>query len=77
MTSPERLRIWLLLARDALCILVGLTLFIWEAALRNGTERPTFILGYFALMGLPFVLRAEDKNDRNGRRPPDMGQFIG
>jgi hypothetical protein len=59
--TPDSLRPWLLLARDALAILVGLCLLIWEAAFRHGQERPTLIVAYFALMGLPFVLRADQK----------------
>ena len=59
--TPESLRPWLLFARDAGAIAGGFGLFVWEAVFRAGAERPTLIAAYFALMGLPFVLRADEK----------------
>lgn len=62
--TPNELRPWLLFARDAGAIVGGFSLFLWEAVLRSGAERPTLIAAYFALMGLPFVLRADEKKGR-------------
>lgn len=44
--------------------LVGLFLFVWEVAIRRGPERPTYIVAYFALMGLPFALGINEKNKK-------------
>ncbi len=59
--TPEQFRAWFLLGRDVTCAVAGISLVVYEAVLRSGAERPTLIVGYFALIGLPFVLRAEDK----------------
>lgn len=60
-------RPWFLLVRDAVFAGTGVSLFVYEAVFRSGMERPTLIVGYFTLMGLPFILRKEESR-RNGRQ---------
>lgn len=47
--------------RDGMLFLVGLGLIIHEAVLRTGPERPTLLLLYAGMVGLPAFLRADEK----------------
>jgi hypothetical protein len=46
--------------RDTLLFLTGLGLIIYEAVLRIGPERPTLLLLYAGMCGLPAFLRTGD-----------------
>lgn len=55
------------LTRDALLFILGATGFLHELFFTTGeTERPFILTLSAALMGLPVILRAEDKI-RNGK----------
>ena len=57
-TSRHR---WTLrLTRDGVLFAAGLGLTIHEAVLRDGPERPSFLVLYAGMMGLPAILRRED-----------------
>ena len=52
--------------RDGLLFFAGLGLTINEA-LRTASERPTLLLLYAAMMGFPFLLRADEaRGTQNG-----------
>lgn len=42
----------------------GLALIFHEAVLRKGPERPTLIVLYGAMVGLPFLLQAKQGGDK-------------
>lgn len=44
----------------------GIGLIVQEAQ-RNGAERPTLLLLYAAMIGLPAFLQRDDRNGRNGK----------
>lgn len=58
--------------RKDLLFVAGLMGIAWEA-LRDSAERPTLLLLYAAMIGLPLVLRADDlkngKHKENGEKP--------
>lgn len=45
----------------------GLGLIIYEAVLREGPERPTLLVLYAGLVGLPSFLRRDEKTDTETR----------
>jgi hypothetical protein len=47
--------------RDTLLFLTGLALIINEAVLRDGTERPTLLVLYAGMVGLPAFLRIDER----------------
>lgn len=53
--------------RDTLLFLTGLGLIVYEAVLRTGPERPTLLLLYAGMTGLPAFLRTGDA--RSSERP--------
>lgn len=59
------------LLRDIAIVLTALLLIVWEAVFRNGPERPTFLLLYTGMLGLPAVIRADQRRS-NGQpsEPP-------
>lgn len=57
---PRRRRRSGLLSRDRILFTSGLLLTMNEALLRTG-ERPTLLFLFAGMMGLPVVLRADDK----------------
>lgn len=60
--------------RDTLLFLTGLGLIIHEAVLRTGPERPTLLLLYAGMLGLPAFLRADEKRqDQPNPREPEAG----
>jgi hypothetical protein len=57
--------------RDASLFLTGLALIVYEAVFRPGPERPTLLLLYAAMCGLPAFLKADDKRaDGSTESPP-------
>ena len=52
---------WPRITRDSALFLAGLGLTINEAVLRHGPERPSLLILFAAMMGLPFVLRGDEK----------------
>ena len=48
--------------RDGALFLTGLGLIVHEAILRTGPERPTLLLLYAGMVGLPAFLRTDEKN---------------
>lgn len=54
------------ISRDTILFVTGLCLTIFEAVFRAG-DRPTLLLLYAGMMGLPFVLRADEV--RRGNKP--------
>jgi hypothetical protein len=47
--------------RDSSLFLTGLGLIVYEAVFRSGPERPTLLLLYAAMCGLPAFLKADEK----------------
>lgn len=59
------------LTRDGTLFLVGLALIINEAAFRSGPERPSLLVLFAAMVGAPFILRADEiRNHYTPPRPP-------
>lgn len=56
--------------RDGLLFLTGLALIVNEAVIRDGPERPTLLLLYAGMVGLPAVLRADDRRANDSTEPP-------
>lgn len=53
--------------RDVALFLTGLSLIVYEAVLREGPERPTLLVLYAGMVGLPAFLRSDEKrNDSRG-----------
>lgn len=48
------------IGRDTVITATALLLTIFEAVIRSGPERPSLLALYAAMMGLPFVLRADE-----------------
>ena len=53
--------------RDVILFLTGLGLIVNEAVLREGPERPTLLVLYAGMVGLPAFLRRDEKNDAETR----------
>jgi hypothetical protein len=53
--------------RDVTLFLTGLGLIVNEAVLRDGPERPTLLVLYAGMVGLPFTLRRDEKTDTQTR----------
>lgn len=52
------------LPRDTILFFSGLSLVIHEAVIRSGAERPTLLLLFAAMMGLPFIFAADEVRKR-------------
>lgn len=48
--------------RDGVLFATGISLIVYEAVLREGAERPTLLLLYAAMVGLPAFLGRDDDN---------------
>lgn len=58
--------------RDAVLFLTGIGLIVHEATIRTGPERPTLLLLYAGMVGLPAFLRADEKRqDQPQPREPE------
>jgi hypothetical protein len=69
------LRRWSLAGwRDTALFLTGLGLIVYEAVIRTGPERPTLLLLYGAMVGLPAFLRADEK--RSSKSDESSGQEL-
>lgn len=56
------------ISRDTILFATGLGLTVHEAVIRDGPERPTLLVLFAAMMGLPFILRADEMIRRkNGK----------
>lgn len=62
----ERKRFWEKITRDLVMFGTGLLLVIHESVLRSGPERPTLLLLYAGMMGLPTVIWADQLRRRTG-----------
>jgi hypothetical protein len=60
--------------RDALLFLTGLALIVNEAVIRSGPERPTLLLLYAAMVGLPAFLRADSRRANDSPEEPKPPQ---
>jgi hypothetical protein len=56
--------------RDGLLFLTGLGLIVNEAVIRNGPERPTLLLLYAAMVGLPAFLRQDERRANGSHEEP-------
>lgn len=54
------------ITRDLVLFIAGLLLTVNEAVLRDGSERPTLLILFAGMMGLPVVIRADE-----ARQKPD------
>lgn len=66
-----RRRWWAGVTRDLVLFTVGLALFIFEAAIRQGDPRESILFMEAGMMGLPAILRADELRRRNGRNSGD------
>jgi hypothetical protein len=57
------------LIRDIAIVVTALVLIIFEAVFREGPERPTLLLLYTGMLGLPAFLRADHR--RSNGQPSD------
>jgi hypothetical protein len=55
--------------RDTVLFLTGIGLIIYEAVLRSGTERPTLLVLYAGMVGLPAFLRVDEKRSSTPEKP--------
>lgn len=53
--------------RDVILFLTGLGLIVNEAVLREGPERPTLLVLYAGMVGLPAFLRRDEKTNAETR----------
>lgn len=60
------------LMRDVAIVATALVLIVFEAVFREGPERPTLLLLYTGMLGLPAFLRADQR--RSAPHPPDEPQ---
>lgn len=60
------------LIRDIAIVTTALLLIVFEAVFREGPERPTLLLLYTGMLGLPAFLRADQKRSSNGQ-PSEPG----
>lgn len=67
MTGAKRSRVSRI-TRDTVLFTGGLLLTVNEAVLREGAERPTLIILFAGMMGLPVVIRADEAR----KQPPDV-----
>lgn len=56
-SAPGRFSGW----RDVTLFLTGIGLIVHEAVLREGPERPTLLVLYAGMVGLPVFLRGDEK----------------
>lgn len=68
----ERLTAAWPLIRDIAIVATALLLIIFEAVFRDGPERPTLLLLYTGMLGLPAFLRADQRrsNGQPSEPPP-------
>lgn len=64
--TEQRRRWWRGVTRDTVLFTTGLALIVNEAVLRSGPERPTLLVLYAGMVGLPAVLRADDRRRTTG-----------
>lgn len=64
MPSSTRARWWTKISRDLVLFAVGLGLTINEA-LRAGPERPSLLVLYAGMMGLPAILRFDEQRRKD------------
>lgn len=67
------------LLRDVAIVVTALVLIIWEAVFRNGPERPTLLLLYTGMLGLPAFLRADSRlnGKKDGQPTPNDQEVAG
>lgn len=51
------------ITRDLVLFVVGLCLTINEAVIRQGPERPAILTLFASMMGLPIIIRAQEKRN--------------
>lgn len=66
MTVETRTRWWSKITRDVVLLAAGLGLTINEA-LRAGPERPSLLVLYAGMMGLPAVMRFDELRRKDSR----------
>jgi len=63
------------ITRDGVLFTAGLLGVMNEAVIRDGGERPTLLVLFAAMMGLPVFLRQDEKHqDDDKKTPPDGGR---
>lgn len=68
MTRAPRFR--LKFSRDTLLFVLGLAGLVYET-ISGGAEKPTLIIAFVGMMGLPLFIRGNDDDDEDPpRRPP-------
>jgi hypothetical protein len=55
--------------RDTVLFLTGIGLIINEAVLRSGPERPSLLILYGGMVGLPAILRVDEKRSSTPDKP--------
>jgi len=55
--------------RDTVLFLLGIALIVNEAVLRSGPERPSLLILYGGMVGLPAFLRIDEKRSSTPDKP--------
>jgi hypothetical protein len=55
--------------RDTVLFLTGISLIIYEAVIRSGPERPSLLILYGGMVGLPAILRVDEKRSSTPDKP--------
>lgn len=58
--------------RDGALFITGLALIVYEAVIRMGPERPTLLLLYGGMVGLPAFLRTDEKRNSTPDEPQEV-----
>lgn len=58
------------LVRDVTIVVTALGLIVYEAAFYDGQERPTLLLLYTGMLGLPAFLRADARRSNGQPQSP-------
>lgn len=62
------------LVRDVAIVVTGLALIIYEAVFREGPERHGLLLLYTGMLGLPLVIRRDDRQSHSSPSEPGTAE---
>ena len=68
MTRRNQRSWWTKITRDVVLFAFGLGLTINEAVFHNGPERPSLLVLYAGMMGLPAIIRYDEQRRNGGRK---------
>lgn len=65
---------WPKVGRDTVLLLSGVALTVNEAVFREGPERPTLLMLFAGMMGLPIFLRNDEKKQASDKAKVETAQ---